>query len=111
MTVTFKGIVSKLVAAAKDFKSDLLIAAEKAPVIMADIQKDAPEVQALVSLAFPGAAAVEQAAMVAFEAIADAVEAAGPAASTNGLSVSLDKTLIASVQSVLPALKAFAAKV
>ena len=110
MSVTFKGVVAKLVAAAKDFKSDILKAAEKAPAIAADVEKDAPEVEALVALAFPGAAAIEQAALVGFEAICDAVEAAGPAASANGLSVSLDKTLIASVQSVLPALKAFAAK-
>lgn len=111
MSVTFKGVVSKIVAAAKDFKSDVLVAAEKAPVIVADVQKDAPEVEALVELAFPGAAAIEQTALVAFEAIADAVEAAGPAAASNGLSVSLDKTLITAVQSVLPSLKAFAAKV
>jgi hypothetical protein len=110
MSVTFKGIVSKFVAAAKDFKSAVLTAAEKLPAIAADVQKDAPEVEALVALAFPGAAAIEEAALVAFEAICAAVEAAGPAASANGLSVSLDKTLIASVQGVLPALKAFAAK-
>jgi hypothetical protein len=109
--MTFKGVVAKLVAAAKDFKSEVLKAAEKAPIIAADVQKDAPEVEALVELAFPGAAAVEQLALAAFEAIADAVEAAGPAAAANGLSVSLDKTLIADVQAALPALKAFAAKV
>jgi hypothetical protein len=110
MSVTFKGVVSKLVAAAKDFKSDILKAAEKAPAIAADVAKDAPEVQALMELAFPGAAAIEQTALVAFEAIATAVEGAGPAAAANGLSVSLDKALIASVQAVLPTLKAFAAK-
>lgn len=110
MSVTFKGIVSKFVVAAKDFKSDILKAAEKAPAIAADVEKDAPEVEALMELAFPGAAAIEQTALVAFEAIADAVEAAGPAAASNGLSVSLDKALIASVQAVLPSLKSFAAK-
>ena len=110
MSVTFKGLVTKLVAAAKDFKSDVLKAAEKAPAVAADVEKDAPEVEALVELAFPGAAAIEQTALDAFEVIADAVEAAGPAAASNGLSVSLDKTVIASVQAVLPSLKAFAAK-
>jgi hypothetical protein len=110
MSVTFKGIVAKLVAGAKDFKSDILKAAEDAPAIVADVDKDAPEVEALVELAFPGAAAIEQTALAAFESIATAVEAAGPTASANGLSVSLDKALIADIQSVLPALKAFAAK-
>jgi hypothetical protein len=110
MSVTFKGLVSKLVAGAKDFKAEVLKAAEKAPAIVADVDKDAPEVEALVELAFPGAAAIEQTALAAFEAIAQAVEDAGPAASANGLSVSLDKTMVADVQAALPALKAFAAK-
>ena len=110
MSVSFKGVVSKLVSAAKAFKSDVLKAAEKAPAIAAEVQKDAPEIEALVALASPGAAAIEQAALAAFEVITTAVEAAGPAATANGLSVSLDKTLIADVQAVLPQLKAFAAK-
>lgn len=109
--MSFKGVVAKFVAAAKDFKSDVLKAAEKTPAIVADVQKDAPEVEALVELAFPGAAAIEQTALAAFELIADAVEAAGPAAAANGLSVSLDKTLIADVQKALPALKAAASKI
>jgi hypothetical protein len=111
MSVTFKGIVTKFVAAAKDFKAAVLKAANKAPAILNDVEKDAPEVEALVELAFPGSAAVEQAALAAFETILDAVEAAGPAASANGLSVSLDKNLVASVQAVIPAVKAVAAKV
>jgi hypothetical protein len=110
MSITFKGIVSKLVGAAKDFKAAVLKAAEDTPGIVADVQKDAPEVAALVELAFPGYAAIEQTALAAFEAIAQAVEDAGPAASANGLQVNLDKNIIADVQAALPALKAFAAK-
>lgn len=108
--MSFKGFVSKFVAAAKDFKAAVLKAAAKAPAVAAEVEKDAPEVVQLVELAFPGFAAVEQTALVAFEAICDAVEAAGPAAAANGLSVSLDKTLIADIQAVLPALKAALAK-
>lgn len=110
MSVSFKGVISKLVAGAKAFKSDVLKAAESAPAIAADVAKDAPEVTALVELAFPGAAALETTALTAFEAICDAVEAAGPTASANGLSIPLDKALIADIQKILPALKAFAAK-
>jgi hypothetical protein len=110
MSITFKGIAATIVAAAKDFKLAVLKAADEAPVIVADVQKDAPEVEALVELAFPGAAAIESTALNAFEVIATAVESAGPAATANGLSVSLDKTVIADIQKVLPALKAFAAK-
>jgi hypothetical protein len=110
MAVTFKGIVSKIVAGAKDFKAAVLKAAEETLIVVADVDKDAPEVEALIELAFPGAAQIEQTALSAFEVIATAVEGAGPAASANGLSVSLDKALIADIQAVLPALKNFAAK-
>jgi hypothetical protein len=110
MSITFKGVVSKALAIAKAFKSDILKAAEKAPGIAANVEKDAPELAALVELAFPGYAAIEQTAIGTFELIVDAVEAAGPAAAENGLSVSLDKALIADIQKVLPALKALAAK-
>ena len=110
MNATFKGIVSKLVAGAKDFKSAVLKAAEEAPVIAGSVAKDAPEVAALVELAYPGAAPIEQAALSAFEVLAQAVEDAGTAAGANGLSVSFDQTVIADVKAVLPALKAFVAK-
>jgi hypothetical protein len=110
MAITFTGVAKKLVAAAKDFKSAILKAAEEAPVVAADVAKDAPEIADVVELAFPGAAAIEQTALDAFEAIAAAVEAAGPAASANGLSVTFDQALIISVKAVLPALKAAAAK-
>lgn len=110
MSVTFKGVVTKFVAYAKDFKSAVLKAAEEAPVILGDIEKDAPEVEAVTNLLFPQAAAVEQTALAALEVIAQVVEDAGSAATTNGLSVSLDQSLIADVQKILPSLKAFAAK-
>jgi hypothetical protein len=108
--MSFKGIVTKIVAAAKEFKSVILRAAEEARVVAGAVQKDAPELEALLELAFPGAVAIERTSLAAFEAIAEAVEAAGPAAAANGLSVTLDKELIAEIQAVLPALKAFAAK-
>jgi|ERR1017187_4497774 hypothetical protein len=110
MSISFKGVAAKIVAAAKDFKAEILKAAEKAPAIAAEVEKDAPEVAALVELAFPGFAAIEPAAIATFEVICDAVEGAGPAAAQNGLSVSLDKTLIADIQQILPQLKALAAK-
>lgn len=109
-TVSFKGIIAKLVAAAKSFKSDILRAADKAPTIVAEVAKDAPEVGAVVELAFPGAAAIEEAGVTLIELVAEAIEAAGPAAAANGLSISLDKVLVGKIQSLLPAVKQFAAK-
>ena len=74
MSVSFKGIVAKIVAAAKDFKADILKAAEEAPVIVADVEKDAPEVEALVALAFPGAAQIEQTAIAMTGAMIAAID-------------------------------------
>jgi hypothetical protein len=110
LKATLKGITAKLLAAARDFKAEVLKAAAAAPAIAADVAKDAPEVADVVELVFPGSAAIEAAGLAVFDAVVDAVEAAGPAASANGMTVPLDKTLIASIQNVLPALKALAAK-
>jgi hypothetical protein len=110
MSVTFKGIVSKFIGAAKAVKAAILKAAEEAPAIATAVEKDAPEIQDLLEVFFPGAVAAEESAVEVFELVLDAIEAAGPAASANGISVSLDKTLVAKCQAVLPALKAFAAK-
>lgn len=110
MSFSFKGLASKLVNAAKAFKADVLKVAAAAPTIVNDVEKDAPEVEKLIELAFPGAAVVEQASLEVFEAIADAVEAAGPAAAANGTSVSLDKVLVAKIQTASAAVKAAAGK-
>ena len=110
MSLSFKGVAAKIVAAAKEFKSAILTAAAKAPGIAAAIEKDAPEVASLVELAYPGFAAIEPAAIATFEIVCNAVEEAGPAAAANGLSVTLDKEVVAAIQQILPSLKALAAK-
>jgi hypothetical protein len=110
MSFSFKGIATKFVHAARAFKADVLKAAAAAPVIVQDVEKDAPEVEALVNLAFPGATAVEQTAMEAFEAVADAVEASGAAAGANGLTVTLDQALIAKIKTASGAVKAAVSK-
>jgi len=111
ITNIFHTVASDFVKAAKDFKSVVLKAANDAPAVVATIEANAPEVEALSNLLFPGASAIEQAGLTVLEHIASAVEAAGTAAAANGLSVDLDKTAIASVQAVLPSLKAAQAAV
>jgi len=105
MAFSFKGLASKFLNAAKAVKAAIVKAAAAAPGVVKEVDQDAPEVEALVNLVFPGATAVEQTAFEVFEAIADAVEAAGPAAAQNGLSVSLDKALAAKVQTASATLK------
>lgn len=110
MAFSFKGVASAIVAGAKKLKSEILKVAGEAPVIIAKIEADAPEVEALTALVFPGAAKIEQLSVGLLEAVAEAVEAAGTAAGANGLSVSFDQALISEIQALLPALKAFIAK-
>lgn len=110
MSVSFKGIASAIVAGAKKLKSEILKVAGEAPVIIAKIEADAPEVEALTSLVFPGAAKIEQLSVGLLEAVAEAVEAAGTAAGSNGLSVSFDEAVINDIKALLPQLKAFVAK-
>lgn len=102
----FKGVVAAFIADAKKFKSAVLTAAQVADKALVVVQKDAPEVEQLVNLAFPQYAPIEAAALVAFEAVAGAVHDAGDAAAANGVSVTLDQQLIADIQKLLPTLKA-----
>jgi hypothetical protein len=106
----FAGLAAKFVSAAKSFKSDVLKAANEVPHLLGVIEKDAPEVTALVELAFPNASAIETTAIALFEAVASAVSEAGQAVTDNGLNVTIDKALIQSVEAILPTLKRLISK-
>jgi hypothetical protein len=100
------GLSSKFVAAAKAFKADILKVVAAAPTVLTKIENDAPEVTALVALAFPGASAIETASL----AVADAVEAViaktGTATAANGLNVASDQGVIQAVEALATAVKA-----
>lgn len=76
-----------------------------APKLVQDVAADLAAIEALTNLVAPGAAAVEATAFNVFGVIAVAVETAGDAASANGLSVTLDKTLIADIKLAIAAIK------
>jgi len=103
----FSGVASKFVAAAKAFKADLVKAANATPGILAKIEADAPEVEALTNLIFPGVSTIEATGLKVLEAIAATVESAGTAAGSSGLSVTLDQATIQEIKALLPQLKAF----
>ncbi len=104
----FTGIAADFVKAAKKFKSALLTAAADAPKVLGKIEADAPEITALVELAFPTAGQIETTSLAVLEAIATAVEGAGAAAGANGLTVSLDQAVITDVKAILPTLQKLA---
>ena len=99
-----------IVKVAKAIKSAVSAAAAEAPALVADLQKAAPTIEGLTALAAPQFVAVEQLAFNAFGVVANAVEAAGPAAAANGVSITLDQALINDVKAVLPAIKSFMSK-
>lgn len=74
-----------------------------APKLVQDVAADLPAIEALTNLVAPGAAAVEATAFNVFGVIAVAVEAAGEA-SADGLSVTLDKALIADIKAAIAAI-------
>ena len=96
-----------LVKVGKAIKSAISRAAAEMPTLVADLQKAAPTIEGLTALAAPQFTAVEQLAFNAFGVVANAVEAAGPAAASNGVSISLDSALIADIKAILPAIKSF----
>ena len=94
----------KLIADAKAFKSEILKIVGATPAIAAKIAADAPEIEALSNLVFPGASAIEQELLGVASAVEAAVAATGTAAGANGLNVAADKGVIAAVQSVATAI-------
>ncbi len=99
---------------------DIAVGAEKVKAavikVSSTLGKDAPDIQKAEALAVgvaeslsPGAAAVVQAIIAAAGKVFAAVDAAGDAASANGLSLSLDTATLAAVKAALPAVKVQAA--
>jgi hypothetical protein len=79
-----------------------LAAAEGDAVKMASfLETNAPEINALASLAGPGAIGVTNTALSVLNVVITAVKGAGAAGAANGLNVSLDAALIAEVKAVL----------
>jgi hypothetical protein len=116
MSITLQSIKNEFGHAAQDIvkvgkaiKAAIVRAAAEAPALVDDLQKAAPTIEGLTALAAPQFVAVEQMAFNAFGIVAKAVEDAGPAALSNGVSVSLDKAIIADIKAIIPALKSFMA--
>jgi hypothetical protein len=101
----FAGAAKDLVKVGRLVRSALERVGEDAPKLVRDVAADLPTIQAITDLVAPGAAAVEATAFNVFGVIAVAVEAAGEAASVSGLSVTLDKTLIADIKAAIAAVK------
>lgn len=90
---------------------DIVTVSRKAQVVLADIQKDAPMIEALTGLVSPQAAIIEQIAFGSLGALIAAVHGTETAASANGLNVAYDASVIAEIRALIVAFPAIVTQV
>jgi hypothetical protein len=76
------------------------------PAITAELQKVAPTVEALSEMIMPGSAGFEAHLVDVWSTVASAVDAAGNAATANGINVQLDQALVDAIKTFIPTVKA-----
>ncbi len=101
---------SKLDAIGKDVKDFIEKVAGDAPAVMQTVTADAAAVAPVLEAFVPKSTSVIASALNIADLVGDAVEAAGPAAGANGLSVTLDQAAVADVQAIIAAAKSAVAK-
>jgi hypothetical protein len=103
-------IVSDLRKAGSEVKNFVMKVAADAPTVVQKVASAEASILPVVEAFIPGAATVHQLGDTLLDKVAQAVEDAGSAAGASGLSVSFDQALVADVQAVIAAAKAFAAR-
>ena len=88
-------------------KNAIVWLAQKEPAVAADIQKIAPTIEEVTGLFSPGAATLERVSVDLLAAATSAIQAAGDAATANGLDVSLDAALVADIKALWPAIQKY----
>lgn len=80
---------------------EVVVVSKKVGAVLAVVQKDAPEIEALTGLFSPQAAIAEQIAFGALGELISVVHATGTAASASGLNVSFDAEVVAEVKKLI----------
>jgi hypothetical protein len=101
-------IVSDLKKAGESVKAFILKIAGEAPTIVADVVADEQKLAPIIEQFVPGSAAAIALGNSLLDKVAQAVEDAGAAATTNGLMVSLDQAIINDIKAVIAAAKSAA---
>ena len=96
---------SNVVNFAKKVKAGLETAGEDALKVASFLSTNATEISGLASLAGPTGTSVATVATSVLGQVVTAVQDAGDAASTNGLTVSFDAQVIADIKAVIAALE------
>ncbi len=87
---------------------DIVKGARAVASVMLKVGKAEPEVEAISSLLFPQAVALERGAFALLGLAAQAVQEAGDAASANGINIALDAQLVADIKALIQAIEQYA---
>jgi len=91
--------------------ADIVKGARVAATVMRKVGNVETEVEAVSSLFFPQAVALERGAFALLGLAAQAVSEAGDAAAANGLNITLDQQLVADIQALIQAIEEYAKEV
>lgn len=91
----------------KTVKNSILWAVGKSDVIAAEVQKIAPTLEEISNLVLPNSGNIEAHVLDVWATVASAVDAAGEAATANGLSVSFDAAFVAAIKAVAADVKKY----
>ena len=89
-----------------EIKSFIISVAEGAPKVVATVIADEQKIEPVIEAFVPGSAAAFAVADTLLNHVAQAVEDAGTAATSNGLSVTLDQALVNDLKALIAAAKA-----
>jgi hypothetical protein len=98
-------LVSDFKADAEKVKSFIQKIAGDAPAVVAAVAADEAKIAPVVEAFLPGATAAITTTNNVMDAVAQAVENAGTAAGSSGLSVPIDQALVSSVKNVIASAK------
>jgi len=88
--------------------ADIVKGARTVATVMAKIGNTETEVEAISSLFFPQAVALERGAFALLGLAAQAVSEAGDAAASNGLNITLDQQLVTDIKGLIQAIEQYA---
>jgi hypothetical protein len=103
--MSIASLESNVVAFAKKVKAGLELAGEDALKVAGFVSANQTEITSLASLAGGAAGNASAVGLSLLGQVVTAVKAAGDSASANGLSVSLDASVIADVKAVIQAIE------
>jgi len=103
-------LVSDFKKDAEAVKNFIVKIAGDAPAVVAAVTKDEAAIVPVLEAFLPKSSTAISLGNTLLDAVAQAVEDAGPAAGSSGLFVPLDQTVVSDVRAVIAAAKAAAAK-